>query len=88
MGSHGDIVGDMSTFVHTNFLTGEKKEWKAETDGHGGGDWRLAASWVEAVSKQDASLLSSTIDASVESHLMAFSAEKSRKKGSVENIVL
>lgn len=88
MGSHGDIVGDMSTFVHTNFLTGEKKEWTAETDGHGGGDWRLAASWVEAVSKQDASLLSSTIDASVESHLMAFSAEKSRKKGSVENIVL
>jgi hypothetical protein len=57
-------------------------------DGHGGGDWRLMAAWVEAVTKQDASLLSSTIDVSVESHLMGFAAEKSRERGTVEPIRL
>lgn len=86
MGSHGDIVGDMRKFVHTNFLTGKKTEWEQASDGHGGGDWRLAADWVQAVSKQDASLLTSTIEASIESHLMGFAAEKSRLEGTVEAI--
>ena len=80
MGSLGDIVGDMTSFKHTDFLTGKVTEWKQETDGHGGGDWRLAADFVQAVSKQDAALLTSTIDASIESHVMGFAAEKSRKE--------
>lgn len=83
MGSLGDITGDMTSFVHTDFLTGEKTEWKQESDGHGGGDWRLVDDWVEAVAKQDAKVLSSTIDASIESHIMGFCAEKSRLKESV-----
>ncbi|MFK7932122.1 MAG: Gfo/Idh/MocA family protein [Saprospiraceae bacterium] len=86
MGSHGDIVGDMKKFVHTNFLTSEQTEWNQASDGHGGGDWRLAADWVQAVSKQDASLLTSTIEASIESHLMAFAAEKSRLEGTTEQV--
>jgi predicted dehydrogenase len=80
MGSLGDIVGDMTSFKHTDFRTGKVTEWKQETDGHGGGDWRLAADFVQAVSKQDPSLLTSTIDASIESHVMGFAAEKSRKE--------
>lgn len=85
MGAMGDIVGDMQKFVHTDFQTGKKTEWPASKDPndfqnqrHGGGDWRLIQDWVTAVSKQDASLLTSTIDASVESHIMGFMAEKSR----------
>ncbi len=78
MGSHGDIVGDMKKFVHTDFLTGEKTEWEMDSDGHGGGDWKLMADWVKAVSLQNKSILSSSINASVESHLMAFMAEESR----------
>ncbi len=88
MGSHGDIVGDMSQFVHTDFLTGEKTEWKMETDGHGGGDWNLVADWIQAVAKQDKNLLTSGIDASVESHIMGFVAEKSRLAGTVEEVRL
>jgi predicted dehydrogenase len=88
MGSLGDVVGDMTSFVHTDFLTGKKTEWKTATDGHGGGDWRLAANWVEAVAKNDPSLLTSTIDASIESHLMGFAAEQSRKESKVVNIHL
>lgn len=81
MGSLGDVVGDMTSFVHTDFLTGKKTEWKQSTDGHGGGDWRLVGNFIQAVSKNDPSLLTSTIDASIESHLMAFAAEKSRMSG-------
>ena len=88
MGTLGDVVGDMYSFTHTDFLTGKKTEWKNATDMHGGGDWRLVANWLQAVSKNDPSLLTSTIDASIESHLMGFAAEKSRKEQKVVEIKL
>jgi hypothetical protein len=92
MGSMGDIVGDMNAFTLTSFITGESRVYdnKAEdvdiykNSGHGGGDWRLMHDWVKAVSMEDPSLLSSGIEASIESHLMAFAAEKSRLNGSKE----
>lgn len=83
MGSMGDIVGDMKKFEWTNFLDHKKEHWEMKTDGHGGGDWNLVSDWIQAVAQQDESLLSSTISASIESHLMAFAAEKSRKEGVV-----
>ena len=46
--------------------------------GHGGGDMALVCDFVEAVSWQDGSKLTSDIDASIESHVMGFRAEKSR----------
>lgn len=88
MGSMGDIVGDMSEFRITDFRTGEVRTWSQKSDMHGGGDWRLVANWVDAVSKKDASLLTSTIDASIESHLMGFAAEKSRMNKTVEAVKL
>lgn len=88
MGSLGDVVGDMTKFTHTDYHTGKQTHWESKSDGHGGGDWRLAADFVEAVSKQDASILSSTIDASIESHIMGFAAEKSRKTGTVEKVIV
>ncbi|MBR9989784.1 MAG: Gfo/Idh/MocA family oxidoreductase [Gemmatimonadetes bacterium] len=96
MGSLGYIDGDMSTMRIVDFRTMERTLLESSTmgvdeftaDGHGGGDWRLLANWVEAVAKQDASLLSSTIDVSIESHLMGFAAETSRRNGTVEPIRL
>lgn len=86
MGSLGDIVGDMTSMVHTDFLTGKKTEWKQESDGHGGGDWRLVNDWLLAISKKDPALLTSTIDQSIESHIMGFMAEKSRKTKKVMDV--
>jgi hypothetical protein len=40
------------------------------------------------VATQDASLLSSAIDVSIESHLMGFAAERSRHRGTVEAVAL
>lgn len=93
MGAMGDIVGDMESFVHTDFLTGQKTKWVATKDrsgvylsGHGGGDWRLVQDWIRAVSHDDPSMLTSTIDASIESHIMGFRAEASRANLTVERV--
>jgi predicted dehydrogenase len=86
MGSMGDIVGDMTTFTHTDFRTGKVTEWKQDSDSHGGGDWRLAADWVQAVASHNPALLTSTIDASIESHVMGFAAERSRKQKTIVEI--
>ncbi len=89
MGSMGDLHGDMEKFIHTDFRTGKVTTWDSQSfdegqyskHGHGGGDVRLMRNWVRAVSEQNATLLTSTIEASIESHLMGFAAEKSRKTG-------
>ena len=94
MGSMGYIEGDMSRLEVHDFRTGERTVFESRAleveryaqDGHGGGDWRLFANWVEAVAKQDASLLTSSLSASVESHVMAFAAERSRHQGTVEPV--
>jgi hypothetical protein len=86
MGSMGDITGDMQKFTLTDFRTGNKTEWNQPSDTHGGGDWRLVADWVQAVSQNNPSLLTSTIDASIESHIMGFMAERSRKERKVMDI--
>jgi len=46
--------------------------------GHLGGDAGLMHDFVAALLAEDPSLLSSSPDISLESHLMAFAAEKSR----------
>lgn len=88
MGTKGDVVGDMMEFVITDFRTHKKTVWNKQVEeleaykdaGHGGGDLGLVRDFVVAVDKKDAALLSSSIDASVESHVMGFRAEESRLK--------
>ncbi|KAA3661420.1 MAG: gfo/Idh/MocA family oxidoreductase [Calditrichaeota bacterium] len=82
-GTEGDIIGDEKTLTATKFLTGEQEKWDVSMghkidSGHGGGDHGLMHDFIQAVSQRDASLLTSTIEASMESHLMGFKAEESR----------
>jgi predicted dehydrogenase len=88
MGSTGDIYGDMENFVLTSFRTGKKLTWSMKTDSHGGGDHPMVRDWIQAVSQQNPALLSSSIDVSMESHLMAFAAEKSRLNRTIERVNL
>jgi predicted dehydrogenase len=88
MGSMGDITGDMESFTLTTFKTGKRTTWSMKTDAHGGGDHPLVKDWIQAVGQQDPALLSSSIDVSVESHIMAFAAERSRLSRTIEDIVL
>ena len=61
------------------------KNWKSgkakHRPGHGGVDHGLIHYFLLANSRQDGSLLRSTIDASRESHLLGFMAEESRLHG-------
>ena len=87
MGTKGFIEGDMTTFTFYDFRTNHKSVWDQKVSevaeykgsGHGGGDHLLVRDFLRAVSAKDANLLSSTIDVSIESHVMGFMAEKSRK---------
>ena len=89
MGTKGDIVGDMQTFTLTDFLTGKKYVWDEDIsklpgyEGHAGGDWGIVKDFVLAVAHQDEKYLSSTIDVSVESHVMGFRAEEARLKSKI-----
>ena len=85
-GSEGDIVGDERTLVISNASTGEQEIWDTRkalkaSSGHGGGDHGLVRDFVQAVRAKDADLLTSTIQVSMESHLMGFEAEYSRLQG-------
>lgn len=89
MGTKADIVGDMQTFTLTDFLTGKKYIWDEDIsklpgyEGHAGGDWGIVKDFVLAVAHHDEKYLSSTIDVSVESHVMGFRAEDARLKNKV-----
>lgn len=94
MGSMGDMTGDMNELVVTDFRTRKEVRFvpkandveEYKNSGHGGGDHLLVRDFVQAVSQQDASLLTSTIDESIESHIMGFMAEASRKNGRIMKV--
>ncbi len=94
MGTKGDLVGDMDTFTYTDYMTREAFTWGNlvsdvkgyEDSGHGGGDYRFLSDLLNAVYRKDESLLTSTVTASVESHVMGFRIEKSRKGGGVQEV--
>ena len=94
MGSTGFIEGDMDHFSIHDFRTDKVKKYESKVqdvknytnEGHGGGDWRLVADWIQAVSQHNSQLLSSTIEASIESHIMCFMAEESRLSKRVMDI--
>lgn len=96
MGAMGFIEGDMDACTHTDFRTGKVTKWDSKVvdienfrgSGHGGGDFGLIHDWVQAVSQKNPSLLTSTIDVSIESHVMCFSAERSRRSKKVESVRL
>ena len=83
------IEGDGVSFRLTELVTGENWDWSVEiqdipgykAQGHGGGDFRLVRDFLMAVDKHDPSQLTSSLEASVESHLIGFACEESRLTG-------
>ena len=90
-GTHGDLHGDEQHLTITHFSSGASETWDAKSagaaeSGHGGGDYGLLKDFIAAVSRQDPSRLSSTLEASMESHLMGFRAEESRLSGAIMEV--
>ena len=94
MGTMGFLEGDLTKFTVWDYLTRTPKVWNRKVadipeykgSGHGGGDLALVRDFVEAVSRQDAGRLTSTIDVSIESHAIGFAAERSRLSGKKEKV--
>lgn len=65
----------------------QKKENKnIKLTGHGGSDYFLMDSFVEAVLRSDKSLVPTNVDDSFRSHLIVFAAEHARRTNSVVDI--
>ncbi|MCW3819227.1 Gfo/Idh/MocA family oxidoreductase [Micromonospora sp. DR5-3] len=87
MGTRGYLEGDGERVTLTDFVTGETSTLDTAAggadagSGHGGGDHGLMAAFVEAVGTGDRSLVHSGPRESLDSHRMAFAAERSRLAG-------
>jgi predicted dehydrogenase len=88
MGTRGFVDADGERITLTDFVTGAVEPVPVSADGtpdagggHDGGDLALVASFVAAVATGDRSLIRSGPRESLESHLMAFAAERSRATG-------
>jgi len=95
MGSRGFLEGDGHQVTVTDFVTGQSEPvavggpgtgdprpaWAEAGGGHGGGDYGVISAFVEAVATGDRSFIRSGPRESLDSHLMAFAAEHSRRTG-------
>ena len=85
-GTKGDIQGhlDRGEILVSKFLDNQQESHQIDTDtlisGHGGGDTRLLADFAMAL-RGNAAGVRTSARTSLESHLMAFAAEESRKTG-------
>jgi len=89
-GSIGEIITDSEMITVRHFLDDSERVIDSNTandggilTGHGGGDMGLMENFVSAVANNDPSLILTGIDETLESHLMVFAAEESRRTGTV-----
>ena len=91
-GTRGEVLGDSSKITHYDFLSGETEVIDTAAGdqtvlgGHGGGDYGLMASFVDAVATGDAGRILSGPAETLESHLMVFAAERARREGRVVEV--
>jgi hypothetical protein len=99
VGTHGEIKGTFETskFVVRIIDAAAKDGYKEEVHdlniqgdmtgahgGHGGGDMRLVADFVNYLNGEEPSISCTTLKDSTTSHKVVFRAEKSRKNNTVE----
>jgi predicted dehydrogenase len=90
-GSHGEITTDSQVITVDDFRTGERRvvDTAVGADdgaagGHGGGDGALVTAFTAALRAGDPSLVPTTAEDSLRSHLVVFAAERARRQGTVE----
>jgi predicted dehydrogenase len=93
-GTLGELKTDGRYVTVRRFLDDSERVIDTDADndggiltGHGGGDYGLMKNFVSAVTNNDQSLILTGIDETLESHLMVFAAEESRRKGTVCDII-
>ncbi|MFE9040223.1 Gfo/Idh/MocA family protein [Streptomyces sp. NPDC007818] len=93
-GTRGSLEGDGVRVTVTDFVTGEEETHVLGLDGpdagsgHGGGDERLMDAFLDALVSGDPTHILSDPATSLESHLVAWAAERSRHHGTVETLTV
>lgn len=88
-GTRGQIEGDGVTATVTDFVTGAERQVEIGLDGpdagrgHGGGDEGLVTAFLDALTTGDPRHILSDPVTSLESHVVAWAAERSRHTGTV-----
>jgi predicted dehydrogenase len=91
-GTLGEIYGDGSKIHIYDFLTDKTEEIDTTVPngsiyvGHGGGDEGLMNNFISAISKNDQSIILTGADETLESHLMVFAAENSRRTSKIVSL--
>ena len=92
-GTRGQIETDSRIIKIREFANETEEVIDTETvndggilSGHGGGDFGLMEAFVKAVAEQNSKYILSGTDETLESHLMVFAAERSRRNGTVETL--
>jgi len=90
-GTKGELRGNSEEITHVDFVTDQTttintSNTETSLQGHGGGDYRLSQHFIEAVAKQDPSLILSGPLETLESHLTVFAAEQARRENRVVQI--
>ena len=91
-GTKGELTGDGNIIRHFDFLSDKWEKVNMDsgnhsiTGGHGGGDYLLIKTFIEAVKNNDKSIILSGPEETLESHLMVLAAEKSRRENKVINL--
>ncbi|WP_155297652.1 Gfo/Idh/MocA family protein [Deinococcus kurensis] len=87
LGTHGELRGHMDRHeleCH-DFRTGDSHRWTVEATGtHGGGDDGLVQAWLASLRGQTPP--PTPLSESLDSHRMAFAAERARLRGTVESL--
>lgn len=82
LGTRGSLTGDGQSLVHMDFVTRQVTRHRIEAEGaHLGGDDAMLGEFFTAVAQRRPDLISTSPEVSLESHLMAFAAERSRLTG-------
>ncbi|KAI8319602.1 NAD(P)-binding protein [Martensiomyces pterosporus] len=91
-GTRGELVGDGDKAIEVyDFVTRKKTAFEPDEvsdnlAGHGGGDMGIIEAFVDAVATNDPSLLASDALSSLDSHVLVFAAEESRRRGTVVDL--
>jgi hypothetical protein len=88
-GTKGEVYGDADEGVlyfteygkPMQIIDVNKLAERNLNDGHGGGDYFLYKDFIDYITTNSPSFTRTTIDDSIESHLIGFKAEESRLKG-------
>ncbi len=92
MGSRGYLEGDGKILRWLDFLSGEEQTYDVNREvedaagGHGGGDSGLMRAFLAALQAGNADLIATGPEVSLESHLIAFAAERARREGRVVDL--